>query len=134
MKNKISSLVKRSGITLVLAMAFTLLFLTFAPRQVKADTTYMFERSSTKVKISGKKIRMTGRPLNLSSYKRLSKKKYTYKINSKTKYRQVVNTETGKIKKLSKSKALKKLKKKNYISVYITFTKKGVIKTILFGV
>lgn len=136
MRNNHVSFAKRSVVTMLLAAAFAMLFITFAPHPAKAasNKTYLFTRDSvSKVKISGKKIKISGQPYNAKTYKRLAKGKYSFKINSSTKFRTLVSPETGKTKKIKKSSALKKLKKKKFISVHITATNKNVIKKIEFG-
>ena len=123
---------KLIGLFMILAAA---LFLTVSiPQTANAATKYFEGQNIKKVKIKGKTIKITGRNRSLETYKLKPKRTHTFKVTSKTKYRNLVNTETGATKKLSKKSALKKLKNKNFIAVYITYKKGGKITEMLFGV
>ena len=129
------NLVKLAGICLVLAAA---LFFTFGtPKRVSAAKkfTYGFEKTRvTKVKVTKSKVKILGQPFSTADYQYRLNGWDTYKINSKTKFRQLMDTETGKTKKVKKATALKKLKKKKFITIYITFDKKNKASKILFGI
>jgi len=135
LKNIQSITKKLLGLLVILAAAVILSV--SIPRTVSAAAKRSHAYSSEsvqKVKTYNKKFKILGKPYNTKTWNLMSKGWYTYKINSKTKFKQLVDTETGQTKKLSKAKALKNLKKKKFIMVYITFKTNGTVTEMLFGV
>ena len=135
MSNRILRPAKLAGAALVLAIALLITFRAPAPVQAATKLCFIFDQSDvSSVKVTSKKVKFLGSPYNAASYNRLARGWYTYKITGKTKFRQLVDTMTGKDKKVKKSTALKKLKKKKFIAVYVTFTRTGKATKIVFGV
>ncbi|MBQ6360368.1 MAG: hypothetical protein IJJ25_04405 [Lachnospiraceae bacterium] len=135
MKSTRSFIPKLIGLFMILAAAA---FLTVSiPKTTYAAKTYttLYESQNIKkVNVKGKKVKIYGSNRSLSTYELQPCGWHTFKVTSKTKYRKLVNSETGKTKKMTKKAALKKLKKRNFIAVYIYYKKGGKITKILFGV
>jgi len=135
MKARNSVVLKLTGIFMILAAA--VLLTVCVPKTAYAAKKYTaaFTRENvTKVKTYSRKFKVLGSAYDTATWNLVEYGWYTFKINSKTKYRKLVNTETGKTKKVSKKTALKNLKKKKFITVYITFKSGGTVTQVLFGV
>ncbi len=130
-----SAVLKPAVLFMILAAA--VLLTVSIPKTTYAAKTYttLFEADNVKkVKISGKKVKILGSSRSLTTYELQPRGWRTFKVTSKTKYRKLVDTETGKTKKISKKTAFKNLKKKKFIAAYIYYKKGGKVTKILFGV
>ena len=132
MKRKRSFILKLTGLFMILAAV--LLLTVSIPRTTQAATRLFESQNIKKVRISGNTIEITGRNRSLTTYDLQRSRKHTFKATSKTQYKNLVDTETGKTKKITKKTALRKLKSKNFIAVYIYYKTGGKITKILFGV
>ena len=120
------------GVVMAVLLAFAFSALAPQAAQAKTITTkgYYVFYGGTVSKVASKKIVFKG--IGYKGTKTLKSGTYTFKRNAKTKFVQVVNSETGATKAMSKSKGAKTLKSNAFISARVKVAG-GVAKEVSFG-